>query len=222
MSLRVITLEREYGSGGGVIAAKLAARLGWKLWDQRLTEEIARRLGCASRAVEEREETRDPAYYRLLKAFMKGSFEGSLNAPRLNLVDTERIRDVVQTLLPEIVQAGDCVIVGRGSSYYLSGRPEVFHVFVYAPFEERVRRLQSTGKSEQDANNLAETVDRDRATFIKQYFNVEWPARDRFHLMVNSAMGDDVAVTVILDAMARYAAARGDQPTPDAVRAATR
>jgi|SRR5215471_371777 len=211
MSIRVVTLEREYGSGGGVIAANLAGRLGWKLWDQLLTEEIARRLGCECRAVEERAEKRDPAYYRLLKAFMKGSFEGSLNAPRLNLVDTDCVREVVQKLLPEIVQTGDCVIVGRGSSYYLSGREDVFHVFVYAPFEGRVRRLQSTGKSEQEAMDLAETVDRDRATFIRQYFNVEWPSRDRFHLMINSAMGDDVAVAVILDAMARYETARGDR-----------
>jgi hypothetical protein len=222
MGLNVLTLEREYGSGGGVIAAKLGARLGWKVWDQLLTEEIARRLGCECQAVEEREEKRDPAYYRLLKAFMKGSFEGSLNAPRLNLVDTECVREVVQKLLPEIVQAGNCVIVGRGSSYYLSGRPEVFHVFVYAPFEERVRRLQSGGKSKEEAIELAETVDRDRATFIKQYFKVEWPGRDRFHLMVNSALGEDVAVTVILDAMERYAAARGNRPAPDAAPAAKR
>lgn len=222
MSIRVVTLEREYGSGGGVIAARLAARLGWKLWDQLLTEEIARRLGCECRAIEEREEKQDPMYYRLLKAFMKGSFEGSLNAPRLNLVDTERIREVIQKLLPEIVQTGNCVIVGRGSSYYLSARPDVFHVFVYAPFEERVRRLQSMGKTEQEAINLAETVDRDRATFIKQYFNVEWPGRDRFHLMVNSAVGDHVTVTIILDAMARYDAARGARSIPEAAADAAR
>ena len=210
MTIRVVTLEREYGSGGGAIAARVAARLGWQLWDQLLTDEIARRLGCGRQAVEEREVKRDPAYYRLLKAFMKGSFEGSLNAPGLNLVDTECVREVMQKLLPEIVQQGSCVIVGRGSSYYLSTRPDVFHVFVYAPFEERVRRLQSTGKSEQEAIELAESVDRDRATFIKQYFDVQWPARDRFHLMVNSAMGDEVAVTIILDAMARYESATAE------------
>ena len=222
MSIRVVALEREYGSGGGVIAAKLAARLGWKLWDQLLTEEIARRLGCECGAVEEREEKRDPMYYRLLKAFMKGSFEGSLNAPRLNLVDTECVREVIQKLLPEIVETGNCVIVGRGSSYYLSTRPDVFHVFVYAPFEERVRRLQSLGKTEQDAMDLAETVDRDRATFIKQYFNVEWPGRDRFHLMLNSAMGDEVAVRIILDAIAQCAAVRDHRPIHDAAHATGR
>jgi cytidylate kinase len=203
MTIRVITLEREYGSGGRAIAEKVAARLGWKLWDQLLTEEIARRMDCDCRAVEEHEEKRDPAYYRLLKTVMRGSFEGSLNAPRLKMVDAECVRQVVQQILPEIAEAGHCVIVGRGSAYYLGGRPDAFHVFIYAPFQERVRRLQSTGKSEKEAIELAETVDRDRADFIKQYFNVDWPGRHRFHLMVNSGMGEDVAVETILDVAAK-------------------
>ena len=197
--IRIITIEREYGSGGGVIAGEVAKRLGWKLWDQLLTEEIARRLDCDCHAVEEHQERRDPAYYRLLKAFMHGSFEGSLNAPRLKMVDTDCVREVVQKILPEIADAGNCVIVGRGSAYYLGGRPDAFHVFVYAPFQERVRRRRWTGKSEKEAIELAETVDRDRADFIKRYFDVEWPGRHRFHLMVNSGMGDDVAVETILD-----------------------
>ena len=209
MSIRVITLEREYGSGGGEIAASLAARLGWKLWDQALTEEIARRLDCDCGAVAKHEEKKDPAYYRLLKAFMRGSFEGSLNAPRLNMVDTECVREVAQKLLPEIADAGKAVIVGRGSAYYLSKRVDTFHVFVYAPFLERVQRLQSVGKSEKEAIELVETVDRDRADFINKYFNVDWPGRHRFHLMINSGMGNEVAVEIILDALARYEKERG-------------
>jgi cytidylate kinase len=204
MSIRVITLEREYGSGGGDIAAALATRLGWKLWDQVLTEEIARRLDCDCGVVAKHEEKKDPAYYRLLKAFMRGSFEGSLNAPRLNLVDTECVREVAQKLLPEIADAGKAVIVGRGSAYYLSKRLDAFHVFIYAPFPERVRRLQAQGKSQKEAIELVESVDRDRADFIAKYFNVDWPGRHRFHLMVNSAMGNEVAVEVILDALAHY------------------
>jgi Cytidylate kinase-like family len=208
MTIRILTLEREYGSGGGAIAERVASRLGWKLWDQRLTEEIARRLDCDCKAVEEHEERRDPAYYRLFRAFQRGSFEGSLNAPRLRLVDTECVRDMIQKLLPEIAEAGDCVIVGRGSAYYLGSRTDAFHVFVYAPFPERVRRLKATGKSEKEAMELAETVDRDRAAFIKRYFDIEWPGRHRFHLMVNSGLGDDVAVEIILDAVARYGKSR--------------
>ena len=204
MPIRVVTVEREYGSGGGEIAAQLAAKLGWKLWDQLLTEEIARRLDCDCAAVEKHEERKDPAYYRLLKSFMRGSFEGSLNAPRLKMVDTECVREVLKNLLPEIAAAGNCVIVGRGSAYYLSTRSDAFHVFIYAPFQERVRRLQATGKSEKEAMQLAEVVDRDRADFINKYFDVEWPGRHRFHLMVNSGMGNEVAVEIILDALARY------------------
>jgi cytidylate kinase len=202
-TVRVLTIEREYGSGGGVIAEKLASRLGWKLWDQLLTEEIARRMDCDSRTVEKHEERKDPAFSRLLKSFLRGSFEGSLNAPRLRMVDTDCVRAIVQKLVPEIAKAGNCVIVGRGSAYYLCSRPDVFHVFVYAPFHERVRRLQLTGKNAKEAEELAQTVDSERADFIKRYFNVDWPARHCFHLMVNSAMGDEIAVNIILDAMAR-------------------
>jgi hypothetical protein len=205
MNIRVVTLEREYGSGGNVIAEKLAARLGWKLWDQLLTEEIARRLNCDCQAVEKHEERTDPAYYRLFKAFMRGSFEGSLQAPRLQMVDTECVRDAVQQIVREIAESGNCVIVGRGSAYYLGSRPDAFHVFIYAPFEERVRRLKLRGKSQGEAVELAETVDRDRADFIRRYFKVDWPERHRFHLMVNSSMGDDVATEIILDTVARHA-----------------
>src|SRR5690348_666321 len=208
MKIRVITLEREYGSGGGVIADKLAKRLGWKLWDQDLTEEIARRLDCDCRAVEQREERRDPAYYRLFKSFMRGSHEGVQAAARMKMVDADCIREVVQKILPQIADAGNCVIVGRGSAYYLGNRPDSFHVFIYAPFQERVRRLRAARKSEKEAIELAETVDRDRANFIEKYFKVEWPGRHRFHLMVNSGMGEDVAVEVILDTVTKCAKQR--------------
>jgi len=208
MPIRIVTLEREYGSGGNEIAAKVAVRLGWRLWDQSLTEEIARRLDCDCRAVEKHEERNDPAYYRLFKAFMRGSFEGSLNAPRLKMVDTDCVRDVVQQIVREIAETGNSVIVGRGSAYYLGDRTDTYHVFVYAPFEERVRRLIVRGKSEREASELAETVDRDREVFIKKYFNVDWPDRHRFHLMVNSGVGEDTAVETILDSFARFAKQR--------------
>ena len=199
--IRIITIEREYGSGGAVIAHQVASRLGWKLWDQLLTDEIARRMDCARSLVEEHEEQRDSASYRIFKNFMRGSFEGSLNAPRLKMVDTDCVREVTQKVVREAAEAGNCVIVGRGSAYYLSDRNDAFHVFVYAPFQDKVRRLQAAGNSEKRAIELAETVDVNRAAFIKQYFNVDWPERHRFHLMVNSSLGEDLAVGTILCAM---------------------
>lgn len=202
--IRVITIEREYGSGGADIAKKVAERLGWKLWDQLLTNEIARLMECDCRVVGEHEEKRDPVFYRLLKAFMQGSHEGSLNAPRLKMADTDCIRVVAERVVKNAAEGGQCVIVGRGSAYYLQNRADTFHVFVYAPFVEKVRRLKAGGKSESEAVQAAETVDHDRAAFIKQYFGVEWPERHCFHLMVNSTIGEEVAVETILNSIASY------------------
>jgi cytidylate kinase len=200
--IRVLTIEREYGSGGAEIARTLAQRLGWKLWDQSLTNEIARQMECDCRVVEEREEKRDPLFHRLLMAFMRGSHEGSLNAPRLKLADADCIREVAERVVKEAAECGGCVIVGRGSAYYLQGRSDAFHVFIYAPFAEKVRRLKAGGKSEKEAIQLAETVDRDRAAFIKQYFGVEWPERHRFHLMLNSTIGTGAVVETIVNGIA--------------------
>jgi cytidylate kinase len=117
------------------------------------------------------------------------------------MADADGIRRVAEQLVMAAADEGNAVIVGRGSAYYLRNRPDSFHVFIYAPFEERVRRLQKEGKSEHEAIKLAETVDRDRAEFIKQYFGIEWPARHFFHLMINSAMGDTTVVQTVLDGL---------------------
>lgn len=196
--IRTITIEREYGSGGADVARKLAERLGWKLWDQALTTEIARLMECPSRTVQELEERKDSLRYRLFKAFMKGSFEGSLNAPKLKIVDADCIKDVTRRLVTDIARDGNAVIVGRGAAYHLHDRADILHVFVYAPFEEKVRRLRAGGKSEADAIDLAETVDRDRAAYIKQYFGLDWPVRQYFHVMINTTIGDDRVVETIL------------------------
>lgn len=197
-----ITIEREYGSGGADVARKLAERLGWKLWDQALTNEIARLMDCPSRTVQEHEERKDSLRYRLFKAFMKGSFEGTLNAPNLKIVDADCIKDITRRVVTDVAREGNAVIVGRGSAYHLQGRPDVFNVFVYAPFEDKVRRLRAGGKSESEAVELAQTVDRDRSAYIKQYFGLEWPAREYFHVMLNTTIGDERVVETILQSVA--------------------
>jgi cytidylate kinase len=200
--INVLTVEREYGSGAAEIAQKVADRVGWKLWNQLLTDEISRRLECDRRHIEQQEERKDPLHYRLFKAFVRGSFEGSFNTHGIKMADAEGIRRVSEKLVRAAADEGHAVIVGRGSAYYLRDRPDSFHVFVYAPFEERVRRLQQAGKSEEEAIQLAETVDRDRKAFIKQYFGIDWPARQFFHLMINSTMGEEAAVQIILNGLA--------------------
>lgn len=199
--IKVLTIEREYGSGAAEIAQKLAERLGWKLWDQALTDEIARYMECDRRQVEHQEERKDPLHYRLFKAFLRGSFEGSQNAPRMKIADAEGIRQITEKLVKQAASQGNCVIVGRGSAYYLRDVPDAFHVFIFAPFEEKVRRVQQGGKSEEEAVQLVETVDQDRKAFIKEHFGLDWPARHFFHLMVNSTMGDEAVVQTVLDGL---------------------
>jgi cytidylate kinase len=199
--IKIVTLEREYGSGGGEIAAQLANQLGWKLWDQLLTEEIARLANCSKAVVEDREERRDPLYYRLFKSFLRGSYEGSLNAHKLNLVDSESILKITRRVILRAAETGNCVMVGRGSQQFLKDRNDTLRVFLYAPREDKVRRLLARGKSENEAQELVDTVDRERADFIAKYFGVEWPNRPLYHTMINTSIGDGAVVQAIKNFM---------------------
>jgi len=199
--IKIVTVEREYGSGGGEIAQRLAEFLGWKLWDHQLTEEIARLANCSQAAVAQREERTDPLYYRLFKSFLRGSYEGSINAHKLNLVDSENILKMTERVVQHAAKKGESVIVGRGSQLFLKDRPDTLRVFLYAPRENKVRRLLSRGKSEKEAQELVDTVDRERAGFIEKYFHVEWPDRAVYHLMINTAVGDEPVVQTIVNFM---------------------
>jgi cytidylate kinase len=199
--IKIITIEREYGCGGGEIAQQLAKRLGWKLWDQELTEEIARLADCPKRIVEGREERPDPLYYRLLKSFMRGSYEGSLNAHKLKLVDSECILKFTQQVVQDAAKTGNSVIVGRGSQQFLKNRQDTLRVFLYAPRENKVLRLLARGKSEEEAEQRVDTVDQERADFIQKFFHVAWPDRAIYHSMINTAIGDEAVIHMILEIM---------------------
>ena len=202
--IKIITIEREYGCGGGDIAQLVAKRLGWKLWDQSLTEEIAKLARCPRAVVEDREERPDPLYYRLFKSFMRGSYEGSINAPKLNLVDSETIMTITRRVVEHAAKRGNVVIVGRGSQQFLKDRSDILRVFLYAPRESKIRRLVARGKAEKEAEELIDTVDGDRADFIKKYFNVEWPDRGIYHAMINTSCGDEATMRMILNLMEAY------------------
>jgi cytidylate kinase len=208
--IKIITIEREYGCGGGEIAQLLAKQLGWKLWDQLLTEEIARRAECPKAVVEGREEKNDPLFYRLFKSFLRGSYEGSLNAHKINTVDTECILKFTEIVVQEAAKTGNSVIVGRGSQQFLRNRQDALRIFLYAPRENKVRRLLARGKSEGEAEQLVDTVDRERADFIQKYFRVQWPDRAVYHAMINTAIGEAAVANLILDFI-RTAESRVDE-----------
>jgi|ERR1035438_5797257 cytidylate kinase len=197
--IRIVAIEREYGSGGGEIAQLLATHLGWRLWDQSLTEEIAKLAECPKAVVQLREERTDPLYYRLFKSFLRGSYEGSLNAHKLKLVDSESILKMTERVVQKVAKDGNSVIVGRGSQQFLRNNGDTLRVFLYAPREAKVRRLLARGKSQNEAEQLVDSVDRERADFIDKYFHHAWPQRDIYHLMVNTAIGDAAVVQMILD-----------------------
>jgi hypothetical protein len=170
--IKVLTVEREYGCGGGDIARHVADRLGWALWDQALTTEIARLTHCDRSEVETREERVDPVYYRLFKSILRGSFEGSVHVHRLHLLDADRIVRLTQELVQKASATGDCVIVGRGSQHVLRDRSDTMRIFLYAPRSDKVRRLAASGMGEAEVQQLVDTVDNDRAAFVEKYFHI--------------------------------------------------
>ena len=99
---RIVTIEREFGSGGGSIAGKLARRLGWKLWDQQLTSEIAKRAQVAESAVALCDERVDSRLYRMAKAFWRGSYERSMPMTSAHAFDTDRMMAMVEEIMARL------------------------------------------------------------------------------------------------------------------------
>jgi cytidylate kinase len=198
---RIITVEREYGSGAGEIARELATRLGWKLWDHELTEEIAKQSHVECAAVEKMEERIDSTFRRLAKVFWRGSYERAMPLSEEQAFDADCFVATGKEVMTQVAAAGNCVIVGRGAPYFLREEPNAFHVFCYAPNAEKVRRLREIGKSEKEAEDLIDTIDRDRIIFVKHYFNADWPTRSLYHLMLNTAIGNENVISTILSTM---------------------
>lgn len=195
--IRIITIEREYGCGAAAIAREVSVRLGWKLWDQLLTEEVARLAHSQSSAVEEREEHTDPLYYRLIRSFAAGSYEGSSIAPVFRL-DADSIVRISERVVLQAAAAGNCIIVGRGSQHFLRNRTDTLRFFLYGSRADKVRRLTSEGRAQADAEESVDRIDDERADFIKTYFHADWPNRLVYHAMLNTGIGDEAVIQLIL------------------------
>ena len=197
---RLITIEREYGCGGGAIAAELANRLGWKLWDQHLTEEIARLANVDCSAVRRCDERMDSSFYRLAKSFWRGSYERSSSLGNQSF-DADCMVSLMEQIAPRIAKEGKAVVVGRGAPFFLREQPDAFHVFLYAPRAEKVRRLLKDGYKQSEAEELVDSVDLERRAFVKHYFDADWPTRSLYHVMINTAVGNESTIETILHTM---------------------
>jgi cytidylate kinase len=120
--------------------------------------------------------------------------------------DADSMVEFMRRVISGAAAEGNSVIVGRGAPFLLRGRPDTFHVFVYASHDEKIRRLCDAGKTEDQAIDEIENVDRQRVIFVRKYFGMEWPTRELYDLMINSRVGDDVVIDTILNQVHSMAA----------------
>jgi cytidylate kinase len=198
---RIITVEREYGAGGSLVAAELARRRGWQLLDQQLTCEIAKIAAVEESAVACREEKCDPLLHRLAKVFWRGSYERSLPIGDDKIFDADELVELAHRVINKKAEEGNCVIVGRGAPYILRARPDAFHVFVYGSRERKIQRLVRLKMKEKDATEMVDTIDKERSAFVRKYFGAEWPCRRLYHLMLNSDHGLEHVTDMVMATM---------------------
>jgi cytidylate kinase len=198
---RIVTVEREFGCGAPAIAADLARSLGWKLWDQELTQEIAKVANVDCSEVERHEEKVDSRLYRIARVFWRGSYERATPLSEAQAFDADCMLRMMQEIMERIAQEGNAVIVGRGAPYLLRERSDSFHVFMYAPRPEKIRRVMAGGKSSKEAEELVDSIDRERMAYVKHYFDAEWPNRTLYHLMINTAIGNQNVLDCMLRTM---------------------
>ncbi len=200
--VRVLTVSREYASGGARLARQLAERLGWRLLDRDLIRRVAQAARVEPQVAEQLDERVDPWVHRLSKAALwHGAFESVAAVSNEDFLDAARLAELARRMIEEAAALGDCVIVGRGAQCVLRGRPEVFRLFVYAPLPRRLEEARRRGVADPQ-KTLAE-ADRARASYIREYYQQEWRDPHLYHLMIDSALGEAVALRAILTALGR-------------------
>jgi cytidylate kinase len=200
--VRIITVEREYGSRGGEFAHNLADYLGWRIVDNCIVDEIATKLGLEKAAVANCDERLDPWYYRLGKTFWHASVE---RMPAImsssEVFDSERMTSLVRDYLKDRVAEGRCVVVGRGAASALVNVPGTFHVFVYASTARKLAWFRDQFPSRaDDAQQELEATDRRRANYIRRFYNQDWSDHRLYQLMLNSCMGFPAMIGATMEA----------------------
>ena len=195
--VRVITVSREYGCGGAAIGQELAHRLGWKLLDRELILELARRAHVQPSEVSQMDEHTGSFIERVLKAFWLGNTY-IWSGPTPDVVDSDYLAELSAIVIREAAKLGQCVIVGRGAQCVLQERSDAFHVFVYGSRQEKLKRIQSRCSTHTECEAALGEFDRIRAAYVRRYYKCDWTHRHLYDLMINSDIGLDRAVAVIL------------------------
>lgn len=183
----VITIGREYGSGGKYIGEQLAKELNFKFYDKEILERLSKQENIDIELLKKADESnKNTFWYTLAMASM--SFSGSVNSlTELPMSDKYFIE--TSKLIEEIAKEDNCVIIGRCSNIILKDNPNVMNVFVYASDEKFKidRKVEFAGMDEKKAIKMMQKQDKERATYYHYYTNEKWGARSGYDLLVDTS-----------------------------------
>lgn len=190
----IITIGRQFGSGGREIGRMVAEKLGIPFYDRELLAEAAQRTGMTREMLENFDEQPTNSF---LYALSMGtySFGAEWQLPLNNqvfLAMTEAIKGVAAK--------GNCVIVGRCAEYVLSDHPEVVRVFIHGDLEKRVKRIMETRNlSEREAASLVQKTDKKRANYHNFYSDNKWGSPSSYDILLNtSTLGLEGAAGILV------------------------
>ncbi len=197
MKSNIITISRQFGSGGRLVGEKLAERLGYKYYDKSLLDEIAERKGFSRDMIERDEKrARNSFLYSLTNAF------GTAGYGPDNLSINEKFFIAQFEYMTELAKKGEkCVIVGRCADYMLRSFYNNTDVFIYAPREARARRaVELYGVPEDEVEQMIDDVDRSRENYYKYHTGRRWGEPSNYHLAINSGYIDiDSIVDMVIE-----------------------
>jgi cytidylate kinase len=201
MEYRVLTVDREFGSGGGRIAKSIAGRLGWKLLDDALIDEIACAGHVDPNVVSQFDEHVEGWLKRINRQAMRSAaMAAGVALKEANCFDPEVMTVLTKQIIEHAHADGNCVIVGRGAQCILQAKADVFHVFVYAPFRVKVHRLRARLEPGANIEEKMHTMDTERAHYLRLRFGKEWNNPHLYDLMISSA-DEEKTARVIESAM---------------------
>ncbi|MBP3495154.1 MAG: cytidylate kinase-like family protein [Clostridia bacterium] len=178
MSKKIITISREFGSGGKYIGILVAKKLGIPFYDKDIIEKIAEESGFVDEFIKRVSE------YAPSKSIFAYSFIGR-NAAGESIED--KIFAIQKRVISELAEKGPCVIVGRSADYILKDKFDTLNVFIYADMKEKIKRTMSfKGVNQKQAEKLIKETDKKRSINYKYYTGQDWGERTNYMLMLNS------------------------------------
>lgn len=190
MSYKIITISREFGSGGRFIGEETAKKLGIAFYDREIIAKVADDLGLSEKYVADRGEYA-PSKNIFSYAFIGRDINGNSIA--------DQIYSYQQKIIKELAAKEPCVIVGRSADYILSGRDDVLNVFIQGNKADKIVRIKEIySKSNDEAAKMIKDTDKKRSVNYRYCTDQEWGSRKNYDIVLNSStLGYDNCIDVI-------------------------